>query len=382
MTTCELTGRSASLPPADARLPGLLELLDRESAGCVLGRSRGHDVGDVRVTAVRYKPGRRLVVQYELDGPGDARTAAASLDAKADLRRLAAPPGVTFDDEAAALVQWWPSDPALPALALPPRELAEAVAVDASSCERLGYKPLARATLRLDEHVVKLYGSEEKWRRAAHALRRVARTQLEHTVPKVRATVQRFVEGSAPAGPEVAESAGALLHELHGSDPEGLPRVDAAARLEDAVKVATLVATIVPALAARVETLKASLARSRPVQGRRVTAHGDFDPGQLVANGQTLTLVDLDDLCGAPAADDLARYAAHAVRGEPGDADAVANVVSSLLAGYGAQPDGLDWYLVAAVLGRAAAPFRSQEPDWPRRVEAFLAAAEQLAEGL
>jgi hypothetical protein len=55
-------------------------------------------------------------------------------------------------------------------------------------------------------------------------------------------------------------------------------------------------------------------------------------------------------------------------------------VLGSLLAGYGARPEGLRWYLSAALLRRAERPFRVLEEDWPERVEELVDAAEAALE--
>jgi aminoglycoside phosphotransferase (APT) family kinase protein len=362
---------SVALPPADPRLPGLRQLLEPTAAAEVLRLSLRLDPDEVRIVAVRYKPRRRLVVQYDLTAGGTMSRAVALLDAR----------------KANCVVQLWPSDAALPALGLPIDELAASLGIEpAESVERLGYKPFARAILRIGPHVAKLYASEEKWRRAAEALERLTRAgfgaSLERVAPEVHGTVQRFVDGTAPAGSDAAASAGAVLRRLHALPADGLRPVYARDRLAESSRGATLAATIIPDVAARAERLFATLARQLPPDLPAVAAHGDFEPGQLIAGRAGLTPVDVDELCAAPRADDLGRYAAHAVRGAEGDIDAVQEVLGSLLAGYGLRPDGLEWYVAAAILARAAAPFRHQEPDWPARVEALLVVAEHVASEL
>jgi phosphotransferase family enzyme len=361
---------SVALPPADARLPELRRMLDAEAAAEVLRRTVSLDPGDVRVVAVRYKPGRRLVVQYDVTTEATTLRAVALLDAKV----------------ADSHVQLWPEDAALPALRLPRGELAARLGIETERAapERLGYKPFARATLRIGPHVAKLYASEEKWRRAASALERLTgagsgEASLEGLAPEIRGTLQRFVHGAALDGLAAAMPAGALLRRLHGLPVDGLPLVTAEDRLAESRRGAVLAATIVPALAARSERVTAMLARRLPADEQLVPAHGDFEPGQLIAGDAGLALIDVDDHCAAPRADDLGRYAAHAVRGVSGDLDAVLDVLESLLTGYGMRPHGVEWYVAASILARAGSPFRHQEPDWPERLEAFVAAAEQIA---
>jgi hypothetical protein len=362
-------------------------MLDAAAAFQLLRRVLGFDPDGVRIEAVRYKPGRRLVVQYEVAAGARIVTAVALADSKLDLRRLARAPGVTWDPVLDCLVQRWPHDAALPTLALPRDELAGRLGVDRGvhRPELLGYKPFARATLRFGRHVAKLYASNEKWRGAADALDRVTHegltaASLEGAAADLRATVQHFVEGSVPDGSEVAGPAATLLRRLHALETRGLLRRQAADRLDEAARAATLVGTLVPALEPRLEALLRTLARRMPPDSRYLTTHGDFEPGQLIAGTAGLTLVDVDDLCAASPADDLGRYAAHSVRGEEGDLEALREVVASLVAGYGARPEGLDWYVAVSILARAASPFRRQDPEWPERVEAFVSVAQHAAE--
>ncbi len=366
MTTRE---RTVAIPPADPCLPNLRRLLDAEAAAGVLRGSLRVAPDSVRVVAVRYKPRRRLVVQYEVAAGETLLRAVALLDAK----------------EAGCLVQLWPHDRALPALRLPPHELAAKLGIEPNEPrERLGYKPFARATLRFGPHVAKLYASEEKWRRAAAALERMTRERfgdatLERVAAELRTTVQGFVGGDAPSCFEGAGPGGALLRGLHALSAAGLRAVNAPERLAEAGRGATLAATLVPALTARVDKLAETLATRLPAHMPLVVAHGDFEPGQLIAGERGLTLVDVDELCAAPRADDLGRYAAHAVRGGEGDIDAVHETLALLAEGYGMRPDGVEWYVTASILARSAAPFRHQQSDWPDRVEAFVGAAEQMA---
>jgi hypothetical protein len=64
------------------------------------------------------------------------------------------------------------------------------------------------------------------------------------------------------------------------------------------------------------------------------------------------------------------------VRGRGDDAARVAAVTEPLLDGFGSRPDGFDWHLAAAILGRAAHPFQRQVSEWPERVEAMVVTAE------
>jgi phosphotransferase family enzyme len=347
--------------PADAALPLLGPMLDPAAAARLLGS----EPGTVRVRSLRYKPGRRLIVEYDMGG---TRTAVAAIDRKAG---------------PLPVVQWYPIDPALPALAMPGRELAAALGIAPATVERLGYKPFARAALRLGDRVVKVYGSAPKHRAAAGALGRIAGATpgagFVGVSEALRATVQAFVPGTRGEALLDAGEAGSLLRRVHRLEPASLRYVGPERRLAEAGRAATLVAAVLPDVAPRAEALARRLEDRAPRGGELVTSHGDFEPGQLIRAREGLVLVDFDELCASAPADDLAWYAAHAARGRAGDQDAVEAVLGALVAGYGRRPDDLGWYLAASVLARAPFPFRRQAPDWPARVDRLVAAAEAFA---
>jgi Ser/Thr protein kinase RdoA (MazF antagonist) len=134
--------------------------------------------------------------------------------------------------------------------------------------------------------------------------------------------------------------------------------------------------TVMPELGDRLGALLSRLEATRPDGLPLVTAHGDFHVDQLLIRPGDIAVVDFDELCAAPAALDLATYAADVVRGRDGDRERIAAVLEPLLEGYGERPEALDWHLSAAVLARAAHPFQRQVPHWRERVEATVAVAE------
>jgi hypothetical protein len=366
-----LLGSRVPRPPRDPALPQLDALLDPGDAAAVLARTLPPEAAmeDVRPRSVRYKPGRRLVVAYDVVVDGESREAVALADAKADLA-----------DRGGVLVQWLPFDLALPVLAEPPARLAArlarlGLAVDAVEARRIGYKPLGRVVLGVGGHVVKGYASDAKHEAAARALRVVARSgavvtaAYEGSLPELRATVQAALPGTvARDDAGHARAAGELVRGLHSLGVAGLPR---ARPLAAAAEAGTLVSTLLPELRPRVDALVRRLRDAILVNGV-VCSHGDFEAGQLLElDGGGLALLDLDELCAAPAAFDLATYAAHAAP------DAAAEVAEAVVDGYGSRPAALAPSLAAALLVRAPAAFRKLEPEWPTRVEERLAAAEE-----
>jgi ATP-binding cassette, subfamily B, bacterial len=393
---------------SDPELPQAGVMLDPDAVAPVLARSfNGGAPLDVRVRYLRYKPGTNLVVHYEVR-VGDARHDAVGMIVSGTYlaRRAAKPENVAlarlvdsrvaaaaplaYDAEVDCLVQWYPLDLSLPALARPPAELrqllnAAGLRVNGSQQEpeRLAYKPRRRAVLRVDDHVVKVYRREDEFERAL-AGQRAASTLSSLVVPRFEAafpgqliTAQSLLPGRAvPDAATVAVDAGALLAPLHTSHPSGLAAFGPAAQLAAASASARLVATIAPELRPRLERLLASLAASTPRGVPLVPSHGDFNARQLLIGSGGLAVTDFDEFCLAPAALDPATYAAYFVRGRPADLDAALAALDDLVIGYGELPPHLFWYLATMILRRAARPFRYFEPDWRPHVGQMVVAAE------
>jgi ATP-binding cassette, subfamily B, bacterial len=389
--------------PLDAALPQLGRLLEAEEMEPVLTRSLGRPASleDVRVARVKYRPGRRVAVHFSavVDGVRHDAVARASASGEPTGRRArhlngrspAATP-VVYDEEARTEVSWLPFDPALPALREAPGALAQRLRSHglelpdgAAEPHLLGYKPDARVVLRLGDYVLKGYGSSPQFGRAlrglaaSSALRSVMTSRYEASFPDLRLAVQSAVDGPVPeTAASAAEEAGAVLQRLHGTDVRPLPRIGPSELLADVARRSALVEAIAPGLTERVRKLVAELRKTAPGGGRLVPTHGDFHVDQLIRRGDELVLVDFDGMCLSAAAFDVATYLADVVRGRGGDLEAIEAVRTPLLAGYGACPAALDWYLSAVVLTRAPHPFHRLVPGWSERVEGTVRVAQEV----
>jgi Phosphotransferase enzyme family len=373
--------------PRDPALPTFGLLLDPEAATALLERSLGRaaQLDNVRISRVSYKPGERASVHYEVCVDGRDEDAVARVVAGRDLesrlrrprllelarrvdgRSPAAFP-IVYEPAAGALITWLPFDSRLPALAEP----------SLASAALLSYKPRRRAVLRLDGEVLKVYASARQFEAAAAALQAgsalhgIRTPACKGVMRRLRLTAQEAVDGAPVAGLEAAAEAAALLRRLRGT---AITRLEPAPRvLEAAARKASLIATVAPTLAARVESLVRRLTRAEPTARRLVPAHGDFHSGQLLRVGDELFVLDLDLLCLGPPALDPAEYTAACAGVESADA-----VLDALLEGYGARPEALEWHVAAATLIRASHPFHRQLPDWPERVERMVGVAEEFA---
>jgi hypothetical protein len=400
------------LPPADPAVPGLPSLLDRDTMTAVLGRSvrPGAQVEDVRVSTVDYRPGSGATVAYDVTvagrvqvavataGPAGCADAARTPARLAIARALGADTPVarplTYDAGLGALVHWYPLDLAMPVLARPQADLLRLVAragVDpddgAAPAETLLYRPGQRAVLRLGGVVLKAYADDEAFHAGVDGLRitgglRLPRTpRLYAAFDDLRITVQPALDGDPvprPRANHVAPVAGRMLRVLHESHVPGLPVATSHTLLAEVRASAALVAAVAPALAQRTLDLLARLEEHAPEAEAFVPSHGDFNVSQFLEVGGALAVLDFDDACLAPAALDVASYAANLVGGRAGDLHRARAALDALLEGYGSRPASVDWYLAALLLRRARNPFRLHKRRWPKRIEQMLAAAEEV----
>jgi Phosphotransferase enzyme family len=398
-----------SLVPADPALPTLPALLDPHAMNAVLGSMLGGGTADVRIQSVRYKPEDNVVVQYAVGSDTGWHTAVAYAHATSPLRhkhkrpvnrklakkagdRAPARKAFVYLPDLEALVQWMPLDVRLPILADRPERLRERLAKKGvlpgdgpTEPELLRYWPRRRAVLRFGSHVLKAYREpgdfEAAWRalRTASGLGRVQTPAGEAVLKRKQVTVQGWVPGRNPSlWPSSSERAGAVLADLHGEGVVHGPRTRPSDVLAKATGRAELVARLLPDLRFEVDGLLADLGALAPHQLPTVTSHGNYHAGQLLAGPSGLVLVDLDRLCRAAPAYDLASYAAHVAFGRDGDAEAVHGALESLVVGYGSRPRGLDWYVAACLLRRAVVPFRFQDEHWPEATAALVHLASRL----
>jgi hypothetical protein len=429
--------------PVDPALPRLPLLLDPDAMAPILHRSLGPyaPFPQVRVHHVRYVPGAKLVVHYDVGLDGRRYDAVAMIAAGPDLARRAdkpknlalarlaggrspAPMPLHYEPELDALIHWYPLDLELPALAEPPKRLVDELQAAGANLgavggdpTTLGYKPRRRAVLRVGEHVLKIYARQEEFVAAIAGLeagagvRGVRTAALEGHLPARLVTVQTLLAGSHPARPAaVAREVGELLREfqtawaavdasahlratgppaLRGSVEPVKPPLDVRAaqagvsaalpshQLALAEASATYVAAILPPLRGRLEALLRRLEATVPSIDCLVLSHGDFTARQVLVGAEGLAIIDLDAMRLAPAALDPATYAASLVSAGPDDLDDASEALDELLEGYCGRPLGLAWYLATSILRQAGYPFRYFDEHWPERVEGIVTDAER-----
>jgi hypothetical protein len=385
-------------------------MLDPGAMAPVLARSLppAAAVDAVRIVYLRYKPRTRLVVRYGVSVGRGWHDASVLAEPKADLAGWAIDPvnvalatkangrspaqtPLAYDSELSALVQWFPLDITMPALAETPgalcdrlREAGVDVGVGEHAVQLLAYKARRRAVLRLDGHVVKIYAGSADFENAVIGLEASGRLSTlvvptgEAVLPDVQLTCQTLLAGKPPQGHHAAaRAAGSALATLHEAPSRGLRPFSPDRQLAAAASSARSAAAVVPDLADRLQKLMHDVETTLPDVSDVVAAHGDFHANQVLELAEGLAVIDFDEMCAAPAALDFSSYVAHLVTGGPGELEAAAGALDDLVAGYGARPAGLSWYVATSIIRRAPFPFRFMDDDWPQRIEQMVADAEE-----
>lgn len=396
------------LAGADPLLPSLAALLDEGILSERLGERA------VR-RYLRYKPGTTAIALVDLAGRAAiAQAWPTGANAKrAKALKHAEPADVLLDDpESGLLVVDAMTDrhlPALPRLVrsgslgpwLARRGYPAGAAPDPTT---LSHKPARRWVGRLaltgegaGEHLVlRAYRPQEvATARAAHRLVdpgwqqsvRVPRVLGEH---RHGLLVLEHLPGGAldrTLGEDLLHRLGAGLGQLHASTPGRLVGLDQSAPAHGLAPLAPALGAVLEAADRVAERARCAL---RPGAARVI--HGDFSLDQVVADGPSLGIIDLDRArLGAPAEDLASLLAAAAIEelpvtGAVGAAALVDRLSGPLLAGHASTTPGmvvedLGPRTALAVLARAGEPFRAGREDWPEVTDALVALAGQLATG-
>ena len=349
---------------------------------------------DARVIYLEYAPGASLVLQVSAMVDGQHRSAvvrAGSAVTHAVRSTGAAVAGL------GAVVHWLPSDPSHPLLGATSRELYELMpealrptrsADGDDPATVLADVPGRRATLALPPYVLKSYASVAAFETAHAAMMllgdgtEIPTPRRVTSLPAHRATVQRHVSGT-PAGLRDALAltapVGPLLRRLHASERTAAVRRDAASQLRDARRAVDVLGAVLPDQRDRATALLTRLADTAPTGLPLVLSHGDFSIDQLLVTGDgSLVVTDIDKACQAPAALDVASFAANLMSGRPGDAEHAYAVLDALAASHGSTP-GLGWHFAVALLRRCDRPFRRLKKRWHEKSVAILDMVEDVS---
>ena len=421
----------AAIVRRDPALPGLATLLDPVAFGDALRHAApGVMLESLTPVFTRYNPGTSCLISYRCrvnGGDINVHAKAYPVSAVGKLQKARERPGVAgllgagrlTLDEIATVVSIYPNDDRVKALSLLADDASHAQVLREllpqhpklwqGTLRHLKYKPERRAVLRLDsggepQAVLKLYtaGGYETARQVNQRFTSRGALQL---APDIGHSDQHQILAfgwlpgrqlsDAIRDPSFAasglEPVGAALAELHAQDATGLPRQTGADATAALLAAADKWGVLVPAIAPRAHALAQRLAaRMADTAVYDHPVHGDFKDEQVLLNGDTAVILDLDQAKQGDPVADLGMFIAYlernVIRGEF-TAERLGALKEGLLEGYAAVSSRpiaahLDVH-VAALLLRRLVPqfFRFREPDWPARVEETVVRAGAILAG-
>ena len=298
---------------ADSSLPGLNAATDVSVVAPRLEQILGQPLTTCQIQPVRYRPGARCVLRYDVAGPGGEYAFYAKVFSRQH-----------FADTASVVIL---------------------VAESAAGTGMVA--PVVAVWAELD-------------------------TLVAPAVPG--RSMSAFLGDPAVPADERRRSAdrlGQLLADFHALDADPVPARSAAGQLDELQELRGCVTTIDPPLGKRYGALLGSLRAGAPPETEDpVLTHGGFRAGQVVLTPSgALTLLDLDGASRGDPARDLATAAAQmvwqAVR-QPDQAELLRCAEEALTAGYhrnapAVDPSRLQWWRAAAILQVAGRRYRRLE---------------------
>ncbi|MCA9245545.1 MAG: aminoglycoside phosphotransferase family protein [Planctomycetales bacterium] len=407
----------------DRELPGLATLLDPVRLAKAAGLA-GTEAP--RIVYLRYKPGRRCLVAYRHDaspGPPQFYAQAVSPRAWQKYREKYGP----ANGESSPAVHWrtiaddcvtvfrFPYDRVLDVMvriedarergALLAKLLADESAACAATIDTLAYKPERRfvGQVRRGDHtvgVLKCYTPAEylKARNNAKSLRSgstLRLAQVQGRSQRHRAIILDWLAGDRLLERLQRESVdepalrrvGTALGEIHRQRGRRLGQLTRSVEAASLREVGAAIAFLLPELADQVTRLSGRLAAwlaNLPVEDRPV--HGDFYAKQIILNGPTVGVLDLDEAARGDPALDVGNFLAHQHRYSLRDGTPAAQletIAAALLDGYAQSGREIDSerigiYTAACLLRLAPHPFRHAERNWPESTAKLLDRVEAI----
>lgn len=426
-----LSSADYDLIARDTAIPGLGTLLDPvafvQSLSQVLP-----DMKDARaqIHYLRYKPGANCLARFRLEVDGqtiDGYAKAYGSDAAVKFSKAreritiptAAGPGRALLEEDAIEVVFFPNDSKLKRLpavlddvdrqALLTHLLPDMPQFGDADLVQLAYKPERRFVARLDVDGVpvaslKVY-SEREFQQALNnpaqlRSRRVLRLPEQvATSRKHRLILLDWLPGTplqqiiseTPVDLAVVRRVGAALAELHSQAGHGLAEWTPQ-QTREAVEAATrsirFTSPPLEALATEIDTRLGELISTEQVEPSAI--HGDFYPAQVLAEGDRIAIIDLDNTVRGNPASDLGLFVAHLERNalSPSRPKApVAIVRDALIEGYATvrpapSRASIDLHTAAGLVQLAPHHFRNREPNWDQHTAMTLRRALKIIENL
>lgn len=412
-----MTSTLTSTLPHDPALPAVVHLTGpaAEPVLAAAVEAAGGRLLHARANHVQYRPGDDAVVRFDASvswsgAPAQRETLLAATTRNGALVGTV-PVTATVDDHDLAIGVWrWPFDPLLPALTtmvtaqLAADALRDIVAGPVD-LQVVAYRPTERAVVRVTDgagcvHYVKVLPPGEV---APLVERHVRLAAAGLPVPEVVAvgegwlamtelrgtTLRDLVKGVPGSWPLPARFSG-LLSTLRSVE---LPARRSNGRVADAFGHAAMLQAVAPSTRPALDRITAALEPARERAAVRLgTVHGDLHEAQvIVADGQLIGLLDIDDAGTGDHLDDMATLVAHTwFRAIVADddaaatrlaryADALTDAFRTDVVALGDDPADLDHVIAAVLVGLATGPYRVQRPAWQREVASTIALADELA---
>lgn len=411
----------------DPDLPGLATVLDGDVLLDTL-HSRYHHTGveDTKCTYLRYKPGTSCLVGYQVDtkqGIIELNVKALRKDdhSKFPAARATSTTSGAFGRateilaDRSVVVSFYPTDAEVSALwqmgdtasrnRLLKKLLPQYPDLWDGAVRTLRYRPERRCVLQLDvgdipRAVIRLYTASgyPQARRSTKAVvsrgclrigRRLGRSNRDHALAVEWLNGQLLSDVIADPSwhPSRLSHVGEAIAELHAQSGKTLSRLTGTMQGRSLIEVAKYLGQICPPQADRAANLARRLAQSlEDKPAADCTIHGDFYAKQVLLDGDSVAVIDLDEAVRSDPAADLGNFVARlqrdALRGDLPSAR-VSELKAVLLEGYRRVAPGLigrrvDLYSAATLVRLAPHHFRGRAPDWPERIEANLDRAEAI----
>ncbi|HEV2122021.1 MAG TPA: aminoglycoside phosphotransferase family protein [Chloroflexota bacterium] len=401
----------------DQSLPGLATVLDPLEMVRVLRRFRPEIDCPASIEYVRYKPGTSCLVGYRVRCEGSdllLGVYARRPDSTDKLAKIAKKPGAQSPlgsgnllvPDLSMAISVFPNDPRLKGLkriAEPEKqftllsELLSSQRMVISKVEVIRYRPARRCVLRVTEQggqsfVVKFYDQPDfaLARQRAVAFTSAGNLRVPELVGESErgfALASEWLAGATfKACHRDAERVGRALVELHQQSPADLPVFTRSMQMESAQVLAEDLGCLWPPLAARCSRLAnvISVELAQHAGGFK-SIHGDFYADQVLVPEHDIGFVDFDEAAWGSPAWDIGNFSAHlvhrALSAEAGDGSTeCSDVLLQAYCAAGGEVSTAEVRLQTALglLRLAPRPFRERHSDWPDRMEAIVARAEEL----
>lgn len=426
-----LSSADRDLIQRDPALPGLRTLLDPEAFVAELaGVLPEAEAAHVNIYYLRYKPGANCLAKFQMELNGETIWGYAKTygsDASVKFTKACQRPTVSTSIgpgrillvDSAIEVVFFPNDGKLETLQqliddaerpdLLRKLLPDTREFWHGTLTGLSYKPERRFVARLDvdgepRAVLKLYAKRD-FEQARHTAQAVQSANVLRLPDRLGSSSRRQIVildwlpgrllNGFMTGPSVdravVRNVGAALAELHNQPGKGLEKQTLEKILEKVRAAIGSIKVTCPALtefAAGIDERLSPLIAAENPELRAI--HGDFYADQVLATGEHISIIDLDNTVRGNPASDLGQFIARLEHNDLSDGcpkAPVAVVREALIDGYQTVREApsqsqIDLHTAIGLVQLAPHHFRNREPEWRQRTETTLRRAKEIADNL